>query len=152
MEENQKKNGRIKMIWNFIRYGKCKGLCLRTLFLSAYYRVRILMLKPAALHKTWGKRGEESPETESEDAYRYAGKVGYAVDMVCSRTRWESKCLVRALCAQHFLKAKGISSTLYLGCGTQEGQMSAHAWLRCGRMYVTGGDGEGYAIVDKYAK
>ena len=29
-------------------------------------------------------------------------------------------------------------------------KMVAHAWLRCGKMYVTGGDGTGYSIVDKF--
>ncbi len=45
---------------------------------------------------------------------------------------------------------KGIQSTLYLGCGYDEGKMVAHAWLRVGKMYVTGGDGTGYSVVDKF--
>ena len=28
--------------------------------------------------------------------------------------------------------------------------MIAHAWLRCGQIYVTGGDGQGYAVVAKF--
>lgn len=43
-----------------------------------------------------------------------------------------------------------ISSTLYLGCNIENGKMIAHAWLRCGKMYVTGGDGSGYAVVDMF--
>ena len=41
---------------------------------------------------------------------------------------------------------------MYLGCKMNEGKMVAHAWLRCGAMYVTGGDGvaNGYAVVDKF--
>ena len=39
---------------------------------------------------------------------------------------------------------------LYLGCAVNEGKMVAHAWLRCGKMYITGGNGSGYAIVDKF--
>ena len=39
---------------------------------------------------------------------------------------------------------------MYLGCGTEDDKMVAHAWLRCGEMYVTGGDGEGYAVVSKF--
>ncbi|MCA5963741.1 lasso peptide biosynthesis B2 protein [Blautia sp. RD014234] len=67
-------------------------------------------------------------------------KVSYAVDQVCQKTKWESKCLVRALTAQKLLRRKKIATTLYLGCGLDEnGKMIAHAWLRCGKMYVTGG-------------
>ena len=46
----------------------------------------------------------------------------------------------------------GLSSTLYLGCGMEEGKMVAHAWLRFGEMYVTGGDGGGYTTVARFCK
>ncbi len=143
----------LKMLWNFLRYGKEKGLCIQTVFLSAYYRACILMIKPKVLHKHFGRQGEESPAEETKENYRVAGRIGYAVEQVCDRTPWESKCLVKALCVQHFLKKRGIASTLYLGCGREEGGgMLAHAWVRCGKMFVTGGDGMGYAIVDRYVK
>ena len=96
----------------------------------------------------------EGEETSKEDIlpwqYRYSYWVSYAVDKVCSRTAWESKCLVRALTAQHLLKKSGIPSTMYLGCKMEEGKMVAHAWLRVGKVYVTGGNGEGYSIVDRF--
>lgn len=117
---------------------------------SAFYRFCILFIKPSSLHKKWGKQGEESPAEETIANYRYARVVSRVVNHVCNNTTWESKCLVRALTAQRLLYRKGIHSTLYLGCGTNDGKMVAHAWLRCGRMYVTGGDGSEYAIVDKY--
>ena len=69
---------------------------------------------------------------------------------MCSRTAWESKCLVRALTAQRLLKKKGIPSTMYLGCKMEEGNMVAHAWLRVGKLYVTGGNGESYSKVDRF--
>lgn len=137
-------------IYRFIKYCKYKKLCFAALCCSAYYRLCILLVKPAKLHKRWGVQGEESPEEETKEVYRYAYRVSYAVDRICTRTTWESKCLVRALSAQKLLKRKGIQSTLYLGCKMDEGKMVAHAWLRVGKMYVTGGNGEGYAVVDKY--
>ncbi|MBR4146144.1 MAG: lasso peptide biosynthesis B2 protein [Lachnospiraceae bacterium] len=137
--------------FRFIKYNKAKKLTVRAIFLSAYYRLCILLVKPKRLHKRWGVEGKE---TSMEDVmpwqYRYAYWVAYAVEKVCSRTVWESKCLVRALTAQHLLKKKGIASTMYLGCKTEEGKMVAHAWLRVGKMYVTGGNGEGYSVVDKF--
>lgn len=136
--------------YRFLKYCKYKPLCFVALLYSAYYRLGILLLKPARLQKHWGIRGEESTEEETTETYRYAYRVSYAVDRICNRTAWESKCLVRALTAQTLLKKKGIHSTLYLGCAVEEGKMVAHAWLRCGKMYVTGGDGSKYAMVDKY--
>lgn len=136
--------------YRFLKYCKYKPLCFKALCCSAYYRLCIWLLKPARLQKHWGIRGEESPAEETKEVYRYAYRVSYAVDKICTRTTWESKCLVRALSAQKLLKKKGIQSTLYLGCKLDDGKMVAHAWLRVGAMFVTGGTGEGYAIVDKY--
>lgn len=138
--------------YRFLKYCKYKPLCFVALLYSAYYRFCIKFIKPASLQTHWGVRGEESPAEDTWEHYRYAYRVAYAVDRICNRTAWESKCLVRALTAQTLLKKKGIQSTLYLGCGLEEGKMVAHAWLRCGTMFVTGGDGSKYATVDKFRK
>ena len=152
--ETQKKwwhNCLIARIYRFVRYNKCRKLTVRAFFLSAYYRLCILLVKPKKLHKRWGLEGEETDrEGIAPWQYRYSYWVSYAVDHVCSRTAWESKCLVRALTAQRLLKTKGIPSTMYLGCKMGEGKMLAHAWLRVGEMYVTGGNGEEYSIVDRF--
>lgn len=137
-------------IANFFKYNHYKRITLEAYLYSAIYRVCILIVKPDKLHKYWGKEGMESPEEEDTESYRYARRVARSVEHVCNKTAWESKCLVRALTAQHFLKKKHIPSTLYLGCAVIEGKMTAHAWLRCGKMYVSGGDGAGYAVVDRF--
>lgn len=139
-------------ILNFIKYNSTKKLTILAYIFSALYRFEIFFIKPKYLQKHWGKEGIESPENEVPWKYHYAVNVSKVVNRICSKTAWESKCLVRALTAQRLLKKKGIESTLYLGCGYDEGKMVAHAWLRVGNLYVTGGNGEGYAIVDKYYK
>lgn len=51
------------------------------------------------------------------------------------------------------MSKKKIKTTLYLGCKPDEnGKIDAHAWLRCGEVYVTGGNGEGYAVVAYFLK
>ena len=137
-------------LYRFIRYNNMKWETIQAWFYSAGFRFQMLYTRPETLPHKWGIEGEESPPEATLDEYRYAKRVSYAVNHVCNKTKWESKCLVRALTAQRLLKKKGIPSTLYLGCGVQEGAMVAHAWLRCGRMAVTGGTGEDYAIVDKF--
>ena len=117
---------------------------------SAWYRFLVLHMDTKKMQTKWGIEGEESSEEEALEHYRYAKKVSYCVNQICDKTSWESKCLVRALTAQKLLKDKNIASTMYLGCRLENGKMVAHAWIRCGRMYVTGGNGEGYAVVDKF--
>ena len=137
---------------NFLKYNPQKRLTIYAYLLSAKYRFLIKFVKPKKLQKRWGEEGMESPEDEVPWKYRYAQNVSRVVDRICSKTAWESKCLVRALTAQQILRMKGIQSTLYLGCGYDEGKMVAHAWLRVGKMYVTGGNGTGYSVVDKFCQ
>lgn len=97
--------------------------------------------KMSKLQKTFGIRDEESPcELDIEDQ-KCAYRIGMRVEHTCNRTPWQSKCLVKALTASHLLKKRGISHTLYLGVGQNDSKMIAHAWLRSGRLYVTGGNG-----------
>lgn len=141
----------VKRCINFIRYNEHKSVTLQAWIYSAFYRFQIVSRKVRSIKKHWGIEGEESSLEVTPQQYRYAKKVSYAVSQVCSKTKWESKCLVRALTAQKLLKKKKIGTTLYLGCKYDEnGKMVAHAWLRCGQAYVTGGNGEGYAVVDKF--
>ncbi len=138
-------------IYRFIRYNEHKKLTLLAWIYSAVFRLQMLYTDTKKLNHMWGIEGEESPEDASLEDYIYAKKVAYSVNQVCNKTKWESKCLVRALTAQRLLMNRGIESTMYLGVGYDENKkMSAHAWLRCGHMYVTGGTGKGFAIVDRF--
>lgn len=59
-----------------------------------------------------------------------------------------SKCYDQALAATFMLKRRGISSTIYFGLNKIDNQLSAHAWVRCGRVIVTGKRGyESYTPV-----
>lgn len=142
----------MKKLYRFLRYNKRKLLTIRIYILTAWYRLCILMIKPKKLEKYWGIRNEETDPEESLDHYRYARVVSYYVDMVASKTPWESLCLVRALTARYLLNRKKIPSTMYLGLKKDENdKLVAHAWLRCGSLYVTGGNGKEYAMVAKFA-
>ncbi|MHB8128934.1 MAG: lasso peptide biosynthesis B2 protein [Mobilitalea sp.] len=142
---------RMKRIYSFLRYNSNKRLFINILLLSGFLRMSILLIPMKILMKYMGTLNEESKQEESEEAYQQAALISYAVDRVCKKTPWESKCLVRALAIQHFLKKKKISSTIYLGVGKDSADMIAHAWLRTGKFYISGGCGEGYALVAKFS-
>lgn len=138
--------------YRFLRYNEHKSVTLKAWALSAYYRFQMLYEDTKKLNKKWGIEGEESPENVTMEEYRYCKKVAYAVNQVCSKTKWESKCLVRALTAQRLLAEKGIESTMYLGVKEEDHKMLAHSWIRVGKVFVTGGNGvaDGYAVVDRF--
>jgi len=139
-------------LYNFLTKNKFKGLTIKAYIYSAVFRFEILTQKPDKLHKKWGEEGVETPfETLPPDQRKKAARISVSVNRICNKTKWESKCLVRALTAQKLLTEAGIPSTLYLGCGKENEKMIAHAWIRAGSAYITGGNGEGYAIVDMFS-
>ena len=129
-----------------IKYGK-------TFIYTGCARAFILFVPFNKIRKRMGNVKEESPEEVDINTYMEARNVSEIVSIVSRHTPWESKCLVQALTAQKLLKEKEISTTLYLGVKKdRDNNMLAHAWLRCGEYYVTGGaNKEGYAVVAKFA-
>lgn len=129
-----------------------KGMTFKAYIYSAYYRMIVKFTPQNKMEWMMGAKGEESPEEIPLESYKIIKLVAFHVNRITMHTPWESKCLVRALTASKLLKEKKLDSTLYLGVGNKDGKMVAHAWLRCGKMFVTGGNGEGYAQVAKFRK
>jgi hypothetical protein len=139
-------------IINYLNLNKDKQLTIKVWFWTALFRFILLCIPTQFTHKYYGFSGEESPEVESLENYIKAKKIAYHVNRIADRTPWESKCLVRALTAQRLFTKKQISSTLYLGVQKIDDKMVAHAWIRTGSYYATGGNGEGYTMVAKFRK
>lgn len=122
-----------------------KIMLFEALFLSAYYRFLILNIPFSKLSKRIGTVGYETPLIQSDRNIIY--KIRTTVEAVCRHTPWESKCLVRALVAKKMLNRRGYGCTLYMGVKlNSHGKMEAHAWLRQGDIFVTGGKGIGFAV------
>lgn len=119
-----------------------KILFFEAFILSGIVRMAILFLPFRMVKKFIGIPRSESPYDVDIEVYRSAKKVSWAVNQASKYTPWESKCLVKAITAQRMLKSQRIYSTIYLGVNKDEkNNMKAHAWLRCGEVFVTGGYG-----------
>lgn len=140
----------IKRVIDFMRYNGEKWMTITVYFYVAYYRLCILLLPMKRIEKMMGVRGEESSVEESNENLRIAKLVGFHVNRVTEHLPLKRKCFVRSLTARKILMKKGINSTLYMGVGLEDGKMIAHAWLRCGLLFVTGGTGQGYSTVAKF--
>lgn len=143
----------IRLLFNFIFRTKRRWMTVQALVLSAVAGFRVRFYPPTRLHRYFGEKGAETPEDAvfTPEQMKNIIWVSDRVDRVANRTPWESKCLVRAMVAQRLLRCHGIASTLYLGVGRDESKkMIAHAWVRCGALFVTGGKGDGYATVARF--
>lgn len=67
---------------------------------------------------------------------------------------WDCRCLVRAIAALKMLGHRRLAATLYLGTARGDaGEIIAHAWVRCGEVYVTGAEEMNrFTIAGKFAR
>ena len=137
-------------IRSFIFENGEKLVTVKAYIYSFYYRILVDKLSPEKLEKRLGVRGKESAKEESIERLKIAKLYAFHVNRITCRLPWETKCFVRALTLRKLLMEKGIASTIYLGVFKENGKLKAHAWLRCGQLYLTGGNGEGMAVVAKF--
>lgn len=132
---------------------KTKRLLLKVLLYSGIARAVILFVPFKKYKKYIGIYNKETPFEIDLHKYKTIKQVSWAVNIVCSHTPWESKCLVQALTAQRILKGYNIENTLYLGVNKDSSNnMLAHAWLRSGQVFVTGGyNRDEYVEVGKFS-
>lgn len=89
----------------------------------------------------FGAQGLESPATLSHDDVARARVIRGRIRGMRRRLHWFPPCLVQGTAAMMLLRRRGVAATLYLGVapGTDGAGMRAHAWVRSGPVYVTGG-------------
>lgn len=130
-----------------------KCLYTEAFYLTGVARFAILLMPFRWLAPLLGQHMVESPAEEDAATLKEARLVGQVVETVSRHTPWESKCLVQAIAGKIMLRRRGIGSTLYLGVDRDDGKgLAAHAWLRCGGVFLTGGRGrERFTVVGKFA-
>ena len=117
------------------------------LFMEAYAllglaRLVINIVKFDRLVSKLGTPRLESPARVPGSQLREAKRIAWAIQTASRFTPWKSNCFPQAIAAKFLLRQRGIASTLYLGAAFKaRTEMEAHAWLRCGPLYVTGGPG-----------
>lgn len=129
----------MRLIRTFLKMPLKQKLLIPQVFvLMAYYKNRVHKHPFAELAPKIGQLGYETP---IEASPRNARLVYELMESMFRRIGWKDSCLIRALTAKKLLNRMGEKCTLYMGVRKREGEgLSAHAWLRCGKLTVTGGE------------
>lgn len=113
--------------------------------------VLLRLLRFSRLAPRLGRHMAESDPTEDQPKTARALQISWAVTAAARNLPWKPVCLPQAMAAQWMLRRRGIPSTLYLGVNPAAG-LDAHAWVRAGRVIVTGGpQPENFAVVSSFA-
>ncbi len=127
----------------------------RTLLVEATLRLGVarlaLLLLPFRLVSP--HLGAPKQETGQDGGDRdLLRRLSWAIGAVSRRAPWRCKCLEQGIAAKMMLRRRRLANTLYLGVARGEEQIEAHAWLRSGTFYVTGGAGrERFSVVSTFA-
>ena len=134
----------MRLIRTFLKMPLKQKLMIPQIFmLMAYYKNRVHRHPFSELAPKIGTLGRETPVEASP---RNAWVVHELMEAMFRHIGWKDSCLIRALTAKKLLNRMGERCTLYMGVRKREGEgLSAHAWLRCGKLTVTGGE-----IKDEY--
>ncbi len=125
-----------------------KKLFVEAYFLLGFSRWLILTRPFSKIAYILGEENTETPESNHGVDIKLVKEVAKAIQVMSKYTFWESKCLVQAYAAKKMLRKRKQKTTVYLGVSKNEkGDMIAHAWLRCGTFFVTGGGGHENFIV-----
>ncbi|WP_407270154.1 lasso peptide biosynthesis B2 protein [Radiobacillus sp. PE A8.2] len=129
----------------------------KLLYIEAYFNLaRARILKAMPFSRVSRLLGEEWLETAQEDSEDLSIKrdVAKAITTISKYTIWESACLVQAIAAMKMLERRNIESTLYMGTAKDDaGKLIAHAWLRSGTAYISGGKiMHNFTVVRVFAK
>ena len=129
----------MRLIRTFLKMPLKQKLMIPQIFLlMAYYKNRVHRHPFAELAPKIGQLGFETP---IETSPRNARRGHELMESMFRRIGWKDSCLIRALTAKKLLNRMGERCTLYMGVRKREGEgLSAHAWLRCGKLTVTGGE------------
>ena len=117
-------------------------------------RLAILVLPFRWIARGLGKQMARSPEEAGAAPTELLDRISWAVATASRHLPWDCLCLAQAMAGKAMLKRHGVPSTLYLGLAkSDEAQIRAHAWLRCGERILTGRQGmAGFTVIATFAE
>lgn len=134
-----------------------RWLLVQVIFLLGVARLALRLIPFRRLARRLGPLQTETPPDAPPEHLAQARRIGLAIARVSPHTPWTSNCFPQALAAKYWLRRRRIPATLYLGVAlhrsdaSSASQMAAHAWLRCGPLMVTGGQGhERYTVTARF--
>lgn len=129
-----------------------KGLIIAAFcaVLIAWFLIRVLGFR--YIVQRLGNLGAESALDLPEEQAQFALNVGKITEKIAQRLNLPQPCFPTALAAIWLTSRCQIPTTLYLGAYKQETQLFAHAWLRCGKVIITGQAGhQAFTVLATFA-
>ena len=128
-------------------------LLVEAIAVLVWSKIRLQTIPFAVLTSDLGVQQADTFRQISATDRKQSSKISWAVQTAAHYVPLRLVCLPQAMAASFMLGRRGISSTLYLGVKIdQANAFTAHAWLRSGLKWVTGGAARhGHSVVAQFA-
>jgi hypothetical protein len=128
-----------------------KFLFFTAFILSLFVKFVVFTIPMRWYSRFLGHSGSISPEYGGIK-YKTLQSIATAVNRCSRYAPWNTRCLVDAVTAKILLQWHGIPSTMFLGVNKDEGKkLVAHAWLKCGEIFITGKRGyQKFTVVSSF--
>ncbi|WP_226670475.1 lasso peptide biosynthesis B2 protein [Metabacillus litoralis] len=131
---------------------KTKLLLVEAYIFLGFSRFLIVTTPFKRISKLLGSEYQETAVSNDGINLKQVRQVSRAIQIMSKYTFWESKCLAQSYTATFMLSRRKLQTTTYLGVAKDEtGNLIAHAWTRCGTVYVTGGNGGKFTVTGRFA-
>ena len=133
-----KKRAMFKAIKKFIKIPlREKKTVIEVVILLLYGR--ILLLLPYRFMKSFFGSYNEEASNDKTVNIRELRRISSYIRRIGERLPWKCTCLVNAIAAKIMLRRRKIPSTIFFGMAkNSDDKIAAHAWVKCGDIYVTG--------------
>ncbi len=130
----------MNLLKKFIKIpGRDKLLFLIALTLSFFVKIVVFTIPLRWYSKFLTNRKQHTIPRNKSNETETIRDIARAVNRCSRHAPWKTKCLVDAVTAKLLLRWHGISSTMFLGVNKdEEKNLTAHAWLKCGEIFITG--------------
>lgn len=128
------------LIFRFFKLNRSeRNLLLLTFTKTTIISLLIFCVPRRIIMRKIGVLGVESTSEIPDENHIIVQQVAKSIQRTVKYSPWKTSCFAKGISAKTILKRKGIKSTLYLGVGKDGlNKITAHAWLRCGSIIVTG--------------
>lgn len=114
-----------------------QGLLIEAVVSLALAGMALKTIAFARLAARLGRHMAETPEAELAEAVAVARRIRWAIETAAQNLPWRPVCFPQAVAATYMLRRRDIASTIYFGVDPAR-DLDAHAWVRVGRLIVTG--------------
>ena len=137
---------RLKQVGKFSRLSTGSKLLLVEISVCLFVARLLLLAVPfKRIVPLLTGKGRNTPPTRQA-----LQRLKQALAIVSDRTPWQSTCLTRAVAAKLLLRRHGFSSTLFLGLARTDSKLTAHAWLSCNDVLITGASHTHFKVISSF--